>query len=375
MEDHFNTNNLTKFCISNLSTSFINYVTIENLKEELILEKMSSCPFKDRNDSLILNPSKSLSDLCSELFALTFIHENASYSEHHQICSNYNGWIPSLKEIEVYQKIILDLINQQSNLRSFRNISFPINGGILDAELSIDDLCPMANLIKNRLSVNLVRSSQACIIDTPLSLCFVPLGENLTVYGDLKNFETYYTIQKLQQKNKKIPILYLKGESSSIYPTKDSTQWSFESYKHNEIVKLNSSSPVGRKEWTLNDRKILLTVTRCSEDEFACTNGTCIPDHFRCSQSIECLDSSDEENCDFIEKKQGYSKEIPPPPAEEGGILTFLYIVRIYNIGDISTSDGIAKVDVTSSIVWYDSRLIYWNTKSNHSIIIIEYCK
>ena len=61
---------------------------------------------------------------------------------------------------------------------------------------------------------------------------------------------------------------------------------------------------MGRKQWLLDDRKCdlsdsktWLTFTSCNEDQFTCTDGTCIPLIYRCDLKADCLDRSDEENC------------------------------------------------------------------------------
>lgn len=37
----------------------------------------------------------------------------------------------------------------------------------------------------------------------------------------------------------------------------------------------------------------------CSESEFRCTNGRCIPGRMQCNGEYNCIDFSDEENCNI----------------------------------------------------------------------------
>ena len=41
----------------------------------------------------------------------------------------------------------------------------------------------------------------------------------------------------------------------------------------------------------------------CSESEFKCKNGKCIPQHYRCDHDDDCSDGSDEMNCNDYQCK------------------------------------------------------------------------
>lgn len=40
-----------------------------------------------------------------------------------------------------------------------------------------------------------------------------------------------------------------------------------------------------------------LFLIRCAEDEFMCSDGTCISKNFKCDRRYDCLDKSDEDDC------------------------------------------------------------------------------
>lgn len=43
------------------------------------------------------------------------------------------------------------------------------------------------------------------------------------------------------------------------------------------------------------------TVNACSEEEFPCDNGSCVPKASRCNNSRDCSDGSDEVGCGELE--------------------------------------------------------------------------
>ena len=52
----------------------------------------------------------------------------------------------------------------------------------------------------------------------------------------------------------------------------------------------------------------------CTDDEFACDDGSCIDMSLRCDGTTHCEDKSDEEDCQMIAPDIGYNKYLVPPP-------------------------------------------------------------
>ena len=55
-----------------------------------------------------------------------------------------------------------------------------------------------------------------------------------------------------------------------------------------------------------------LKFTTCLDDQFTCDDGQCIDLEERCDQSIDCGDSSDENNCKMLIMEKNYNKGTPP---------------------------------------------------------------
>ena len=87
------------------------------------------------------------------------------------------------------------------------------------------------------------------------------------------------------------------------------------------LEKSQSTYPLGRKIWTLHndsctegegETKVTLQVSICTEDQFTCNDGLCIPMDNRCNRRADCSDNSDEINCQTAVKSREYLKEYPP---------------------------------------------------------------
>ena len=128
-------------------------------------------------------------------------------------------------------------------------------------------------------------------------------------------------------------IFYFHGDVDLLIIS-ENEQWMITTHSRNEVASLVSSiNPIGRNNWTLNSQvrnchyidaslplhdldppvKSELILSSCSEDEFVCGDGQCIPSSERCSGAVACSDNSDETNCNFIAKPSTYDHLISPP--------------------------------------------------------------
>jgi hypothetical protein len=62
---------------------------------------------------------------------------------------------------------------------------------------------------------------------------------------------------------------------------------------------------LGPQTWTIHSKScsilqtytLTLKLTGCGDDEFTCSDGTCVPIFARCDAKNDCSDNSDETNC------------------------------------------------------------------------------
>ena len=301
-----------------------------------------------------------MEDMIKDLYVTYLIESKINYRSHFHNCISMLGRIMTEEEGKFFEKELFEKYNSTKSFEERENktasLSTWVVGGSLDAE-NLNIKCPLISGEEQLLSRNI-----PCILDIKHSFCLTLMYTQYYLYGEVSKFGRSYSLVADNDKT------YLKGDSMS-YIYQNGSNWILSSDMHDENVLLvNQSLPFGRKFWHYKGEKILLTLTHCNQNQFACSDGKCISSKLRCSGSVECGDSSDEENCAFIRRSHGYLKDTKPPPRYNEKQFTMRYDTKIYNIADISTSDGIAIVDIEIRIKWYDSRLQFWNVHGIHTI-------
>ncbi|XP_071516802.1 LOW QUALITY PROTEIN: uncharacterized protein [Panulirus ornatus] len=162
---------------------------------------------------------------------------------------------------------------------------------------------------------------------------------------------------------------------------KEGEEWLWVSLLKNEtLARLDVSAPhgmpMGRRDWHLETtvcnqvegtRKLVLTP--CSSESYSCDDATCIPLENRCDLKYDCLDRSDEVNCELISKPEDYKNDLPPRLSSKKEDLRLPVILHI-SIETITvyTTQMTMQMSYEIEMIWFDNRLTFRNLKTNDSL-------
>ena len=114
------------------------------------------------------------------------------------------------------------------------------------------------------------------------------------------------------------------------------------------------------------DTKKIIKLTSCTKGSFTCNDGQCIDIEERCDQNPNCIDQSDEVDCNMLVKSDTYKKTIAPFAFnKETGITPVIVNISI----DIISLLKFKEVDLEYVLKfqirkeWFDTRLTFWNLK------------
>ncbi|XP_045129533.1 uncharacterized protein LOC123515136 isoform X2 [Portunus trituberculatus] len=171
---------------------------------------------------------------------------------------------------------------------------------------------------------------------------------------------------------------------SDIYWETGNKSWTIRSLKEEGATALwqplrEGNYPFGTKTWKLAGEVcnilpgtlVNLTLSVCRNDQFTCSDGTCIPLENRCDLRIDCGDQSDEAQCSVVQLPQGYRNTIPPPPTQEGSPLQVLIYINIIAFPSIVTQDLTYVSTMSLSLQWKDVRLSYLNLKDDRTLNLL----
>ncbi|KAB7507684.1 hypothetical protein Anas_10924 [Armadillidium nasatum] len=318
-----------------------------------------------------------ITEICLDTFAIPFIYESLNYAEHTQICNRLDGRLLHLEEVWYFRRYLQKFFSgkESSSFSIKENNPTPeiwLFGGT--TQFSFKDFCPLLSF-PSTISVNSTfgMEERPCFFNLKFCFCIVPHITDFNYYGQLIKFEKnlYIVRRTFSSVNMDFPFSIEGILGTLIRPRKD--KWVLYNMFHNEdeAYEIRSTLPVGRQNWTSrkDGKEHLLTITHCrSNEEFECSNGTCLPWNVRCNGVVDCLDKSDEEKCNKLVKDEGYSVHVPPLPRRNEKSLYIYYNVTLFNIYDITSTRTSIKIQVEINLSWHDKRIQFWNIAKNENI-------
>ena len=112
----------------------------------------------------------------------------------------------------------------------------------------------------------------------------------------------------------------------------------------------------------------MLKLTGCSEEEFTCDDGSCVPMAVRCNAKKDCADGTDEADCKTFVRALGYNRFITPPPVGNDTRPKMFLSITIDEIVEINEKDGFFRCQVWMSRKWIDRRLTFQNLKKESEL-------
>ncbi|XP_069937796.1 uncharacterized protein, partial [Cherax quadricarinatus] len=151
------------------------------------------------------------------------------------------------------------------------------------------------------------------------------------------------------------------------------------------LARLNPNAPfgmpMGRRVWHLEttvcdqtEGSRTFVLTPCNTNSYTCDDATCIPHENRCDLKYDCLDRSDEADCELVSQPADYRKDLPPRLGT-GKNDSSLQVTLHINIesATVYTTEMTMQLSYEIDMVWLDNRLDYRNLKMNDSLNKVVY--
>lgn len=161
--------------------------------------------------------------------------------------------------------------------------------------------------------------------------------------------------------------LYFAGLNGGAIVQEGSMWYVMHRYRKVRLASIQSTyMPIGRQKWSVKKLDSLCTFQKghrslvlsiCSNDEFTCTDGSCVLLSSRCDLVPDCEDWSDEHFCESVSLPDGYLPNLSPPPP-----IGFILNVSFSHLElDLKTMTFTMKLII--QLEWYDGRISFLNLR------------
>ncbi|XP_076039355.1 uncharacterized protein LOC143024437 [Oratosquilla oratoria] len=138
-----------------------------------------------------------------------------------------------------------------------------------------------------------------------------------------------------------------------------------------------SMYPISTNPWRLvhdncEEEVISLKLTTCNQDQYTCSDGSCIHSSKRCDRRIDCPMQNDEMNCDTVIIRDGYQKEMSPPSLKNNEATTVTVDFKFITIRELNIRNSKLLLDIIVTRKWRDSRLYFRMVHEDVNLNLVE---
>ncbi|CAL4067806.1 unnamed protein product, partial [Meganyctiphanes norvegica] len=205
-----------------------------------------------------------------------------------------------------------------------------------------------------------------------LAVCEDNTSKHLRLRGLCADAEEKTHFQFLDQYKNGKPIFH--GSHGYIIYFNGSTSWYLHDTQLNStvaetILPSGDQYPIGLQTWISRTSMchvhqgsaLVMSLSTCTDDEYMCQSGDCVPIAANCDLKDDCADLSDEDNCTVVKISSSYHKNRPPKNAKNETPLSLLPMVSIKRISKVDDVNEAISMELTITQIWNDSRLIFIN--------------
>ncbi|XP_042204943.1 uncharacterized protein LOC121854377 [Homarus americanus] len=201
------------------------------------------------------------------------------------------------------------------------------------------------------------------------AMCFLPTQRKWTLRGPCEEDTANYKYSLLHPEQGKVEFRgYYQYEI-----VEEDESWVWRNVITDEVIARlpfeEDRWPMGRRNWTMKSEVCekkgtqLLQLSSCTTSEFTCMDGSCVSRLRRCDRRPDCLDESDEQDCQLVHRPIGYHHTLPPPSNVTGSPLTVGLKMKLVSLS-LSDKDSYLEVTYHLNMTWSDLRLLFHNLKS-----------